>query len=543
MSYDFHRNKGAIARGQWFSVNWTHFFERPSGDLSIPEIWCYSGEQSYEAGDEVTLHVSTSAGKYDLVIEKDGAEPETVLHEKGLTGSLHTTPEHAYRDGCDWPVAYRWIIPEDARSGGYIATVSISDENGQSIEQQAFFIVRAGAKSAPLVLIAATSTWNAYNDWGGANSYEGIAGETKDQFSPTLSTKRPWARGQIWLPQGAPRIPHSMERAGDVPRYPNFEYAFAQGFSKYYAAAGWASYERHFVVWAECAGLKFDIIAQTDLDRDRTILDRYSGAVIVGHDEYWSRPMRETLDEWVDQGGRLARFGGNYFWQVRLEARGSTQVCYKYEASKQDPQVGTDQAHLVTTLWDDPMLDYPGAATMGLNGSNGVYVGLGGFLPRSQRGFTVYRPEHWAFSGSDLYFGDLLGHDAGIYGYEVDGCDFTFVEGRPEPTHTDGTPSTLQILAMGPAALVEEDHGHQGTSLYAGPADGEFIGAVKHGESDPKALEKVRYGAGMIAVFQRGKGEVFNAASCEWVVGLIKNDAATTCVTKNVLTRYSRRQG
>ncbi|MCR9196648.1 MAG: hypothetical protein NXH88_18070, partial [Hyphomonas sp.] len=127
---------------------------------------------------------------------------------------------------------------------------------------------------------------------------------------------------------------------------------------------------------------------------------------------------------------------------------------------------------------------------------------------------------------------------AGIYGYEVDGCDFTFVEGRPEPSFKDGVPDTLQILAMGPAALVEEDHGHPGTSLYAGPADGEFIGAFKYGNHDQRALEKVRYGAGMIAIFQRGKGEVFNAASCEWVVGLTKNDAATMCVTRNVLERY-----
>ncbi|MBO6690005.1 MAG: hypothetical protein JJ931_11820 [Henriciella sp.] len=540
MSYDFHRNLGSMARGQWFSVNWTHFYERPSGDPEIPEVWCYAGHQSYEPGDEVTLHVSTSAQSYELTIVRDGAKPQLVLHEAALEGQLQRTPQHAYRDGCDWPVSFRWRIPEDARSGGYVVTVSIDDGQGGRIEQHGFFIVRSAAEAAPMVLIAATSTWNAYNDWGGANSYEGIAGDNGNQFSPVLSTQRPWARGLIWLPQGAPRIPHAMSAAGDVPRYPNFEYAFAQGFSKYYAAAGWASYERQFVVWAEQAGFKIDLIAQSDLEHDPAILDRYAGAVIVGHDEYWSRPMRETVDSWVDKGGRLARFGGNYFWQVRLEDDGRTQVCYKYEARDRDPLAETDQAHLVTTLWEDATLNYPGAATMGLNGSAGVYVGLGGFMPRAQRGFTVYRPEHWSFSGSDLYFGDLLGHEAGIYGYEVDGCDFTFVEGRPEPSFEDGVPDTLQILAMGPAALVEEDHGHAGTSLYAGTADGEFIGAFKHGNHDQRALEKVRYGAGMIAIFQRGKGEVFNAASCEWVVGLTKNDAATMCVTRNVLERYSQ---
>ena len=112
----------------------------------------------------------------------------------------------------------------------------------------AFFIVRAGqqSKRAPLVLIVTTATWVAYNDWGGSNAYEGIDGEASDQFSPTLSLERPWSKGLIWLPEGAPRIPNRL-LPNSVPRYPNIEFAFSQGFAKYYAASGWATYERNFV--------------------------------------------------------------------------------------------------------------------------------------------------------------------------------------------------------------------------------------------------------------------------------------------------------
>lgn len=539
MTYDFHRRRGSIARGQWFSVAQTHFYERPSGDPEIPEIWCYTSAPSYRPGDEVAFHISTSVTDFSLKVLRDGVSPETVHETARVEGRLHHTPPRAYRDGCGWPVAHRWTLPDDARSGGYIVSVSIDDGEGGRIEQQAFFVVRASAKKSPIILIAATATWNAYNDWGGANHYEGVEGEGGNEFSPVLSNQRPWARGLIWLPEGAPRVPTRMSRPGGAPRYPAFEFALAQGFGKYYAAAGWASYERHFVQWAERNDFDVDVITQCDLDREPGILDEYPCAVIVGHDEYWSRRMRTAVDRWVDRGGRLARFAGNYFWQIRLEDDGDRQVCYKYEAHARDPVMGTPDEPLATTLWEDPVVNYPGAATMGLNGSRGVYVGVGGFMPRGQRGFTVYRPDHWAFDGADTYFGDILGSDAGVYGFEVDGVDFNFRNGLPYPTFSDGAPDTLQILAMGPASLVEEDHANPGTRLYVGDSDGAFIASMRFPEDASADAETVRYGAGMMAVFQRGQGEVFNAASCEWIMGLVHGDHAAETVTRNVLRRFS----
>jgi hypothetical protein len=41
---------------------------------------------------------------------------------------------------------------------------------------------------------------------------------------------------------------------------------------------------------------------------------------------------------------------------------------------------------------------------------------------------------HWAFAGTGLYYGDLLGADSHIYGYEVDGLDFEIRYGLPYPT-------------------------------------------------------------------------------------------------------------
>ena len=68
--------------------------------------------------------------------------------------------------------------------------------------------------------------------------------------------------------------------------------------------------------------------------------------------------------------------------------------------------------------------------------------------------------------------------------------------------------------------------------------EGRFTAETLFGEATDENLEKVKRGNGMIVNFQRGKGEVFHAGSCEWVAGLLRRDAMVERVTSNVLDRY-----
>ena len=106
--------------------------------------------------------------------------------------------------------------------------------------------------------------------------------------------------------------------------------------------------------------------------------------------------------------------------------------------------------------WEAQEIGRPGAQTFGLNATNGLYAGWGGCAPRGVRGFPVYRPEHWAFAGTGLYYGDLLGAEGHAFGYEVDGLDYLIRGGLPEPSATSGAPEGLQILALGLSSLKEE---------------------------------------------------------------------------------------
>lgn len=518
----------------------THYYEYPGMDGERGEIWCYSDRFSYAPGETVILFVSSTAPAYDLVVARDGATETLVLARQNLSSHWQETPEHCSVDGCGWQDSFSFAIPEDWPSGAYRLTLTAEGRDGAPIRCHHLFILRPPVARRPgrILQIAATGTWTAYNTWGGSNHYEGITGPDRNQYSVRVSTQRPWCRGFVVLPPEAPRVPLEVDMPpGTVPRYPHMEWAYATGHSKKYASAGWASYDSHFFRWAERAGYGVDLATQHELHFHPELLEGYDCAVFVGHDEYWTWEMRDAVDRFVERGGHAARFAGNFMWQTRLDNEGTQQVCYKYRARSEDPVYQTGDTSRATNCWEAPEIGRPGSATFGLNSSNGVYAGWGGCAPRGARGFPIYRPEHWAFAGTGLFYGDLLGADSHIYGYEVDGLDYEIRHGRPYPSPTSGAPQELEILALGMASQVEEADFLSIEDQFFGDEDGRFIAETLYGEASDENLEKVRYSNGMIVNFPKGKGEVFHAGTCEWVAGLLRRDAMVEKVTHNVLKR------
>jgi hypothetical protein len=525
------------ADDHWLHVNW---YEVPQGDSVLPEVYTYTGALSYAPGDEVCFHVSCSAPAWSLQVYRDGLRPEVVHSAESLPGGFVPAPKAAYRTGCNWPIRHVWRIPCDMPSGFYRVVSICRRPDDTRFLQHHFFVVRPtpNTRRGRLLMVLPTATWTAYNDWGGANHYEGIDGPREDQASPVLSLQRPWARGLVWLPEGAPRICEPPPEPGAATRYPVREWAYANGFTQYSSSAGWAQFDRHFVRWAEREGYTLDMATQTDLEFRPELLDGYRCIVIVGHDEYWSAPMRSAVESFISSGGQMARFGGNILWQIRLEREGERQVCYKFRAQQEDPVGGTGDARLLTTLWEAPEVNWPGASTFGVNGMEGLYACWGGFTPRGQRGFTVYRPDHWVFGGTELCYGDVFGAEARIFGYEVDGVDYTVADGLPYPTGRDGASTDIEILAMAPAVLAEHDHCGDGFRSYIGDSDLRGLVKLMTGSTEASALARYRYGAGMLVSMRKGRGEVVTAGSCEWVMGLTRNDLTTQQITRNVLNRF-----
>ena len=516
-------------------------YEWPGMDGRRGEIWCYSDRLAYRHGDRVTLFVCATAASVDLDVARDGATLQPVLALCGIATRWQETPDQCSVEGCGWQPTVDFVVPREWPSGAYRLTLSADGSDGERIACHHLIIVepRRGPAAERLLLVAATGTWTAYNTWGGSNHYQGITGPNRDQYAPTVSLERPFGRGFVVLPPDAPRVPPAAPPPpGAAPRYPHMEWAFATGHSRKYASAGWASYESHFARWAEAHGYAVDLVGQHALHFDPEVLDGYRCAAFVGHDEYWTWEMRDAVDAFVERGGRAARFAGNFMWQTRLDDGGRRQTCYKYRARAEDPVYRQEDRRRTTTSWEAPEVGRPGAATFGLNATSGLYAGWGGCAARGVRGFPVYRPEHWAFAGTGLGYGDLLGEAGHVFGYEVDGIDHVIRGGLPEPTGEGGAPQGLEILALGLSTLTETPAGG-----FLGDEDARFVAETLAGDDGPAAVERVTRGAGMIVHFRRGRGEVFNAGSCEWVAGLSRRDAAVERVTANVLDRFLDRRG
>src|SRR6185295_5194310 len=125
------------------------------------------------------------------------------------------------------------------------------------------FIVRPGAGTpAPVLFVSAAATWQAYNLWGGANLYDAYTAD-----SPLVSS-------------------------GDR--------AFQVSFDRPYAPDAGSGFQRRwelpFVRWQEREGRDVEYIADIDLELHPELVAGRRRLVFVGHHEYWSRPMRTTLE-------------------------------------------------------------------------------------------------------------------------------------------------------------------------------------------------------------------------------------------------------
>ena len=197
-------------------------------------------------------------------------------------------------------------------------------------------------------------------------------------------------------------------------------------------------------------------------------------------------------------GGRVARFAGNFLWQIRIEDKGQTQVCYKYVAKHRDPLMNGDQQSLLTAPWESREVGRPGAWTFGANACKGIYAGLGLCAGRGPGGYTIYRHDHWVFDQAQIGFGDVLGAESRIFGYEVDGLEYRIENDLPYPTTADGASEDIVILGLGLATQVEANHHLWGETPYIGDGDLPWIADALYGNTSSESLDKVSRGNGVM---------------------------------------------
>jgi hypothetical protein len=392
--------------------------------------------------------------------------------------------------------------------------------------------------------VLATNTYHAYNWWGGANAYCDVTrlmsgdaplSKAMEGAIGVLSTERPFPPLLIAAPADVPRLVNMRKRGfEETPWASDMDWARKHRCSPYDRSAGFLNkWEHAFVAWAEGEGIALDYLTDHDLDAETGVLDRYDVAILVGHSEYWSGLERVQIERFVDGGGHLAIFSGNTaFWKVRFENGGRTFVCHKWHGFEVEADAGKDGTH----LWSHPTFASPEASITGLSFLFAGYHRLGLCVARGQGGYTVYRDKHWALEGCDLFYGDVIGDDVPLLGYENDGCRFTFDDdGLPKAVAHLGVPNDLEIIALAPCAFGEAD------SRYRPLIPPEQLGVVAKimfGDDGVRSQQRVLRGHAAMASFRRGKGEVFNGGTTEWAHALAAGDPYVVRITRNVLKRF-----
>ena len=501
----------------------------------------YTFPLSVKPGESFAVHASSATSPCTLEIARVGAERDVVYRAPIEVGS-HPTPPDADAKGCGWPVAATIAVRADWRSGYY--DIVLTDSQGDAAHH--FICVKAGPRRERMVLVLSTNTLHAYNYWGGASAYchveslmrrEKTLAQAMQGAIGVLSTQRPFPPLLLAAPPDIPRLvnlrPRGFEEKTWASADPNWSREHRQ--SPYDAAAGFLNkWEHAFVRWAEGdEHLMFDYLTDFDLDRDPAALDGYDVVLLVGHSEYWSGPQRDRIEAFVERGGRLAIFSGNTaFWKVRWEDGGRTLICRKWKG--EDEAVSdADKTH----LWSHPMFARPEAAITGLSFLYGGYHRLGLCAARGAAGYTIYRDKHWALEGTDLFYGDVLGGNIPLIGYENDGCPIRFGrDGLPAPDGGAGVPDNLEIIAFAPAVFAESPDNPYRPLIP--PEQIDVIARVAYGEDSAMTQARVSRGHAVMASFKRGKGEVFNAGTTEWAHGLEANDPFVTRITRNVLNRF-----
>jgi hypothetical protein len=273
-----------------------------------------------------------------------------------------------------WPVTDVVPIGADWVSGLYIARLLLTTGEHAGGDALVPFVVRPPlGVSAAILVQQPVTTVQAYNNWGGKSLY--ASNSSDSQAAIKVSFDRP-------LP----------------------------AWSEIVVNARWPfAWDYLLVRFLEREGMDVAYTTDVDTHREPGSLLGYRLLMTSGHDEYWTREMRDAFDDALARGVNLACMGANTaYWQMRFEDGERTIVEYRWRA--QDPE--PDRA-LKTELFRNLLPRRPECALWGVQYQDG----LG--RPAEPRDYELVRDclAHPWMAGTGFAYPARL---KGLVGYEWD---------------------------------------------------------------------------------------------------------------------------
>ncbi|CAM5273313.1 hypothetical protein SATRM34S_00116 [Streptomyces atroolivaceus] len=332
-------------------------------------------------------HYAAVGARHLLTSEPVKVKPQKKPDTQPATGLI----------SCDWPVSWTLEIPKTWVSGIFLAVFTSQDGHRSYTP----FVVRDTARHSDVLMVVPFTTYQAYNMWPldgrtGKNLYKGYTADGEIGGNPERAFKVSFDRPYMQL--GLPR---------------------------------WFDMDMSAARWAESSGYDITYATSVDLHEGRIDPSQYTAIVFSGHDEYWSKEMRDCAESAVDAGTHLAFLASNnIYFHIRLEAgtedRPSRVVtCYKEAPDPEPGEAGP------TVRWRHLGKKHHKAEQrlMGVQ-YNGI---LAKPVP-----LVVSESKHWFWSGTGLRDGDEI---PDLIAVEADG----FNPAMPQPADTKQT-----LLAASP---------------------------------------------------------------------------------------------
>jgi N,N-dimethylformamidase len=276
----------------------------------------------------------------------------------------------------------------------------------------------------------------------------------------------------------------------------------------------------YLVDWLEVRGYRFDVATDEDLHAEGAALLKPYRVVLSGsHPEYWTGPMLEGLEGYLQQGGRLMYLGGNgFYWVTSVDPeRPHVIEVRRAESGIRTWQAAPGEYYHSTTGELGGLWRFRGRAPQRV-------VGVGFSAAGSDRAYP-YRRQPGSFDpraafifegiGRDEIIGDFGLHLGGAAGWELDRADAAL-----------GTPRHALVLAS--------SFGHSDAYLL-GVEEVWKIDSRLDGTVNPLVRADMVYFEGP------NEGGVFSTGSISWCGSLSHNGYRNNVsqITENVLKRFT----
>ena len=341
----------------------------------------YTGAPSVNRGGSLSFKVSTpQPGPYTIDVYRlgyyGGTGGRLVTSSGSLNGATQApcavTNQATLLVECNWSTSYTLSVGADWVSGLYLAKL-VHTATGK--EHPVFFVVRDDASNSKVLFQSSRSTALAYNSYGTATQQYSLYG-----YNSTNGTRA---------------LKVSLDRP-------------SRELEDYNALL---IHEFNMAAWLESQGYDVSYTSNFDVHTNPASLLQHKAFLSVGHDEYWSKEMRDGIEQARDAGVNLGFFSANTaYWRVRFEPSSTgvpnrVMVCYKDPVASPDPIAPT-------YTWRDPLNNRPENALLGI-----MYIGDGTALYGGYN-FVVANNSDPYYANTGVSLGTTFSQ---LVGYEWDG--------------------------------------------------------------------------------------------------------------------------